>query len=72
LTVVPLTGRQFEVLAHLARTAGKILLHRQILHAVWGAHYGDESDYVWTFVQRIRRKIEADRAHPRYISARGP
>ncbi len=64
---VPLTGRQYEVLAHLARNAGKILLHRQILHAVWGAQYGDESDYVWTFVQRIRRKIEADRAHPRYI-----
>ena len=34
---------------------------RQVLQAVWGGEYGDESDYVWTFVQRIRRKIEADR-----------
>ncbi len=65
--VVPLTPRQFEVLAYLARNAGKILLHRQVLQAVWGGQYGEESDYVWTFVQRIRRKIEPDRARPRYV-----
>jgi two-component system, OmpR family, KDP operon response regulator KdpE len=64
---VSLTRREFEVLAYLARNAGKILLHRQILQAVWGGQYGEESDYVWTFVQRIRRKIEPDRAHPRYL-----
>ncbi len=64
---VELTRREFEVLAYFARNAGKILLHREVLQAVWGGQYGDESDYVWTFVQRIRRKIEPDRAHPRYI-----
>lgn len=62
-----LTRREFEVLAYLARNAGKVLLHRQILQAVWGGQYADESDYVWTFVQRIRRKIEPDRAHLRYV-----
>ena len=40
---------------------------RQVLQAVWGGEYGDESDYVWTFVQRIRRKIESDRKRPRYL-----
>jgi two-component system KDP operon response regulator KdpE len=64
---VPLTRREFEVLAYFARNAGRILLHRQVLQAVWGGEYGAESDYVWTFVQRIRRKIEPDRAHPRYL-----
>jgi two-component system KDP operon response regulator KdpE len=64
---VPLTRREFEVLAYFARNAGKILLHRQVLQAVWGGQYGDEADYVWTFAQRIRRKIEPDRAHPRYL-----
>jgi two-component system KDP operon response regulator KdpE len=64
---VALTKREFEVLAYFARNAGKILLHRQVLQAVWGGQYGDESDYVWTFVQRIRRKIERDRTHPRYL-----
>jgi two-component system KDP operon response regulator KdpE len=64
---VPLTRREFEVLAYFARNAGKVLLHRQVLQAVWGGQYGEESDYVWTYVQRIRRKIEPDRAHPRYV-----
>ena len=64
---VALTRREFEVLAYLARNAGKVVLHRQLLQAVWGGQYGDESDYVWTFVQRIRRKIEPDRAHPSYL-----
>jgi len=64
---VPLTAREFEVLAYLAHNAGKVVLHRQLLQAVWGAQYGDESDYVWTFVQRIRRKVEPDRARPRYL-----
>jgi two-component system KDP operon response regulator KdpE len=64
---VPLTRREFEVLAYFARNAGKILLHRQVLQAVWGGQYGDEADYVWTFVQRIRRKIEPNRRQPMYL-----
>jgi len=64
---VPLTRREFEVLAYFARNSGKILLHRQVLQAVWGGQYGDESDYVWTFVQRIRRKIEPNRREPQYL-----
>jgi two-component system KDP operon response regulator KdpE len=64
---VPLTRREFEVLAYFAHNAGRILLHRQVLQAIWGGQYGAEDDYVWTFAQRIRRKIEPDRAHPRYL-----
>src|SRR5207245_8133967 len=64
---LPLTRREYEVLAYLAHNAGKVMLHRQVLQAVWGGQYGEESDYVWTFVQRIRRKIEPDHAHPRYV-----
>jgi len=64
---VSLTRREFEVLAYLARNAGKVLLHRQVLQAVWGSQYGEETVYVWTFVQRIRRKLEPDRQHPRYV-----
>jgi two-component system, OmpR family, KDP operon response regulator KdpE len=64
---VPLTRREFEVLAYFARNAGKVMLHRQVLQAVWGGNYGDEADYVWTYVQRIRRKIEPDRRTPLYL-----
>src|SRR5262245_44344050 len=64
---IPLTPREFEVLAYLARNAGKVLTHRQILQAVWGGDYGDENDYVWTYVRRIRRKLEPDPERPRYL-----
>jgi two-component system KDP operon response regulator KdpE len=64
---VSLTSREFDVLAYLARNAGKVVLHRQLLQAVWGAQYGDESDYIWTFVQRIRRKIEPGRKKSRFL-----
>ncbi len=64
---VPLTRREFEVMAYFARNAGKSLLHRRVLQAVWGGQYGDENDYVWTFVQRIRRKTEPNRRKPQYL-----
>jgi two-component system KDP operon response regulator KdpE len=64
---VTLTPKEYDVLALLARNAGRVLTHRQVLQAVWGAQYGDESDYVWTYVRRIRRKIEPDLEHPRYV-----
>ena len=64
---VALTPKEFDVLAYLARNAGMVLTHRQILQAVWGAEYGHEADYVWTYVKRIRRKLEPDPDHPRYV-----
>jgi len=64
---VHVTRREFAVLAYLARNAGKVMLHRQVLQAVWGGEYGDEFDFVRTFVQRIRAKVEPDRKVPRYV-----
>jgi two-component system KDP operon response regulator KdpE len=64
---IALTPKEYDVLAHLARNAGRVLTHRQILQAVWGGEYGDESDYLWTYVRRIRRKIEPDPEHPTHL-----
>jgi two-component system, OmpR family, KDP operon response regulator KdpE len=64
---VSLTPKQYDVLAYLARNAGKVLTHRQILQAAWGGQYGDEVEYVWAFVRRIRRRIEVDPAAPRFV-----
>jgi two-component system, OmpR family, KDP operon response regulator KdpE len=64
---VSLTRKQYDVLAYLARNAGKVLTHRQILQAAWGGQYADEVDYVWTYVRRIRRRIELDPGHPRFL-----
>jgi two-component system, OmpR family, KDP operon response regulator KdpE len=64
---ISLTPKQYDVLAYLARNAGKVLTHRQILQAAWGGEYGDEADYVWTYVRRIRRRLEPDPARPRFV-----
>ena len=66
-TEIALTPKEYEVLAYLARNAGKVLLHRQVLQAVWGAEYGEEADYLWTYVRRIRRKIEPEPDRPRFL-----
>ena len=66
-TEVHLTRKEFELLAFLARNAGRVLTHRQILQTVWGGQYGDEANYLWTYAGRIRRKIEPDPEHPRYL-----
>jgi two-component system KDP operon response regulator KdpE len=64
---ISLTPKQYDVLAYLARNAGKVLTHRQILQAAWGGQYADEVDYVWTYVRRIRRRIEPDPSQPRFL-----
>jgi len=64
---ISLTRKQYDVLSYLARNAGKVLTHRQILQAAWGGQYEDEVDYVWTYVRRIRRRIELDPAEPRFL-----
>ena len=64
---VALTPTEYNLLAHLARNAGKVLTHRAILQSVWGPEYGDETDYLWAYVRRLRRKIEPDPQHPRYL-----
>ncbi|MFN8637536.1 MAG: response regulator transcription factor [Chloroflexota bacterium] len=64
---ISLTPKEYDILAYLARNAGKVITHRQILQTVWGPEYGDEADYVWTYVRRIRRKLEWDSEQPRYL-----
>jgi two-component system KDP operon response regulator KdpE len=64
---IKLTRTEYELLAYLAINAGKVLTHREILHGVWGPEYGDELEYVRTFINQLRRKIEEDPANPLYI-----
>jgi len=62
-----LTPKEFELLAHLVRNAGKVLTHRALLGAVWGGDYTEQPEYLRVFIGQLRKKIEADPSHPRYI-----
>lgn len=66
-TPVQLTPHEFKLLALFARNEGRLLTHRMILREVWGLAYENELHYVHVYVSRLRRKIEADPAHPQYL-----
>jgi two-component system KDP operon response regulator KdpE len=52
-----LTAKEFELLAYLARHAGKVCTHHMILKDVWGPGYGAESNYVRVYSHRLRKKL---------------
>jgi two-component system KDP operon response regulator KdpE len=56
-TRLELTAKEFDLLAYLARHAGRTCTHRMILGEVWGGSYGDEAEYLRVYVHRLRRKI---------------
>lgn len=58
-----LTAREFELLAYLARHAGKVCTHHMILKDVWGPGYGTESNYVRVYTHRLRKKLGDDDGH---------
>jgi two-component system KDP operon response regulator KdpE len=64
---VHLTPYQFDLLRLFARNVGKLLTHRTLLQEVWGPGYGSEANLLHVNVSQLRRKIEPDRAHPRYL-----
>ena len=64
---VRLTRTEYDLLRTLAINAGKVLTHRQLLQAVWGPEYGEETEYLRTFVKQLRRKLEDDPSRPKRI-----
>jgi len=61
---VELTAREFDLVAFLARHAGKVVTHRMVLEKVWGPDSGDETHYLRVYANRLRRKLEDDPNHP--------
>jgi two-component system KDP operon response regulator KdpE len=64
---VELTPTEFRILVTLMREPGRVLSVRQIVTAVWGADYVDETGYIRRYVWHLRRKLERDPGDPRYI-----
>jgi two-component system, OmpR family, KDP operon response regulator KdpE len=64
---IKLTPKEFELLRQLVANTGKSQAHRRLLQAVWGPDYGEETEYLRVFINQLRKKIEPDPQHPRYI-----
>ena len=64
---VRVTPKEYDVLAHLARNAGKVVGHRDLLTAVWGKAHADDTQYLRVVIGQLRQKLEADPAQPRLI-----
>ena len=68
---VRLSPTEYGLLAQLARHAGSVVDHRTLLREVWGPAHAHERNYLWTFVQRLRQKLEDDPRSPRVIVSAG-
>jgi two-component system KDP operon response regulator KdpE len=66
-TDVRLTPKQFEVLAYLIENPNVSIPHARLLQAVWGPDYRDEVEYLHVVVNQLRKRIEVDPSHPRYL-----
>ncbi len=63
---IHLTPKEYDLLVYMARHPGKVLTHRALLNAVWGGQNVQSAEYLWVFVNQLRKKIEPD-GSPHYI-----
>jgi two-component system KDP operon response regulator KdpE len=64
---VHLTPIEYKLLVLLAKNAGKVLTHRQILKEVWGPAYAGQTHYVRVRMAELRKKIEGDAGGPKFF-----
>ncbi|MGD1093594.1 MAG: response regulator transcription factor [Bryobacteraceae bacterium] len=64
---IHLSPKEFDLLSFLMRNQGVPLTHLKLLRGTWGPEYGDELEYLRTYVRMLRKKIEDDPARPQYI-----
>jgi two-component system, OmpR family, KDP operon response regulator KdpE len=57
---VHLTPKEFDLLLHFARNAGKVITHRALLTSVWGAQSAQQPEYLRVFVGQLRKKLQGD------------
>jgi two-component system KDP operon response regulator KdpE len=64
---IHLTPKEFEMLHYLMLHAGEPIPHARLLKSVWGQEYGNELEYLRTFIRQLRKKIEDDPRNPQYL-----
>jgi two-component system, OmpR family, KDP operon response regulator KdpE len=62
-----LTPKEFDLLIYLARHPRKVISHRALLAAVWGANSTEQPEYLRVFIGQLRKKIEPDSSAPSYL-----
>lgn len=62
-----LTPKEFELLSFLARHAGRVVTHKQILTAVWGPAHTEDTQYLRVYVGQLRQKVEKEPSDPRIV-----
>ena len=65
---IKLTPTEYELLKILAQFRGRVVTHKQLLKAVWGNNYDDDTHYIRVYIGQLRRKIEEYPTQPRYIT----
>lgn len=65
---VPLTRKEYAVLALLARHLGRVVTQQQLLKDVWGPSHADDSHYLRIVIGHLRQKLADDPAAPRFIA----
>ncbi len=64
---VKLTPKEFDLLVYLARNSHKVVTHRKLLSAVWGANSAEQPEYLRVFIGQLRKKIETYAGTASYI-----
>lgn len=64
---VTLTKTEYELLRLLVTNRDRIMTHRDLLQQIWGPEYGGETEYLRTFMRRLRRKLEKMPGQPKYL-----
>lgn len=67
-TLTAFTPKEYDLLRYFIVNRGKMLTHKEILRTVWGAAHADDTTYLRVYIGQIREKIEADSAHPIFIT----
>jgi two-component system KDP operon response regulator KdpE len=66
-TEIHLTPTEYKLLAVLARHAGRVITHRQLLKEVWGVNAIQHTHYLRVYMTQLRHKLEQDPARPQYL-----
>jgi two-component system, OmpR family, KDP operon response regulator KdpE len=64
---IRLTPTEWHIVEVLVRNRGRLVSQRQLLQEVWGPKYEDETNYLRVYMAQLRRKLEPEPSHPRYL-----